>query len=80
MNRTDRLVARAIEYLQPCPDVAVERVLYAIHKTPPSTVRGARKRLERRGLVRCAGHFRDGVKKWELAAKPAGSNTNGAAT
>jgi hypothetical protein len=76
MNRTDRLVARAIEFLQPCPDVAVERVLYALHKTPPSTVRGSRKRLERKGVVRCVGFFRDGVKKWGLAVKP---NTTGTA-
>ena len=69
MNRTDQRVARAIEYLQPCPDRAVERVLFATFKTPPSTVRGSRKRLERKGLVRCVGHYRDGVKKWELASQ-----------
>ncbi len=67
MSANDSRVARAIAFLQPCPDVAVERLMWSIFKTKPSTVRGTRKRLERKGLVRVAGHYRDGTKKWELA-------------
>lgn len=47
----------------PVPDVALER---AMRDTPPSTVRGARIRLVRRGIVRQAGRCRDRRKKWGL--------------
>lgn len=67
MSPNDSRVARAISYLQPCPDVALERLLWAVHKLKPSTVRGVRLRLQRRGVVREAGRCRDGTRKWELA-------------
>lgn len=48
------------------PDVTIEKAL-ASAGLPPSTVRGARKRLERAGLVAPAGLTRDGRRKWSLA-------------
>lgn len=67
MSPNDSRVARAIGFLQPCPDVALERLLWTVHKLKPSTVRGTRLRLQRQGVVREAGCYRDGTKKWELA-------------
>jgi hypothetical protein len=67
MSPNDSRVLRAIGYLQPCPDRAVEQLCWSLFKTPPSTVRGTRKRLQLRGVVREAGRYRDGVMKWELA-------------
>ncbi len=67
MSANDSRVARAIAYLQPCPDVAVERLCWSVFKLKPSTVRGTRLRLQRMGLVKEVGRYRDGTKKWELA-------------
>jgi len=39
----------------------------ALRDVPPSTVRGARCRLTRAGLVVLAGRCRDRRKKWRLA-------------
>lgn len=45
-----------------CADDTLERQL---PEMPPSTVRGARKRLERVGVVKCVGR-KDGRKVWAL--------------
>jgi len=49
--------------LDAAPDAVLER---ALRDVPPSTVRGARKRLERAGIVEQAGRCKD-RKRWRLA-------------
>lgn len=75
MNVNDFRVARAIRYLQPCPDVAIERLCWTLHQLKPSTVRGTRLRLKKKGIVQEAGHCRDGTTKWELAKAAEGKGT-----
>ena len=64
MTSTTRSVYWAIRAFGPCPDVVVERVLADV---PGSSVRGARKRLERAGVVECVGRTKDGRRKWDVA-------------
>jgi hypothetical protein len=66
MNRNEYRLLRFLSLLGPCSALTLEGCLWRAYSIKDSTVRGVRKRLERQGLVRCAGHYRDGVKKWEL--------------
>lgn len=49
---------------KPVTDRTIEKFL---HDLPGSTVRGARKRLERHGIIRPAGRTSDKRRKWEIA-------------
>lgn len=62
-----RRVLYLIGQLGPVPDVALEKLLAASLQIAPSTVRGARKKLVRAGVVRRArGRTRDGRRRWEV--------------
>lgn len=63
---THRRVAWLLKYQRAC-DLQLERMLWAMFRTKPSTVRGARKKLERAGVIRCVGMTKDGRKKWTVA-------------
>lgn len=66
-RNTARRVLWVLRAFGSATDRALEKALASLDDLPPSTVRGARKRLERAGLVAPAGLTLDGRKKWALA-------------
>jgi hypothetical protein len=67
MNRNEYRLLWFLRLLGPCSAQTLEGCLWRAYSIKDSTVRGIRKRLERRGLIVCAGRYRDGRKKWSLA-------------
>lgn len=65
-SSTSRSVYWLLRAMGPVSDNVLESVLWGLHRIPGSTVRGARKRLERSGVVRPEGRTRDGRTKWGL--------------
>lgn len=70
MSRAAQIVGRFLQAFQPCSDLKLEQALWSSYEMPAGTVRSARKRLEKLGLIKVAGRVGHGRRKrrtWELA-------------